>query len=271
MKLALLAGKEVKKNFEEALKAISVDVSSFDNSEHLLEEIVGGNFDCVLLDDNIADIDVFGVGGKIKESLEHLKPPIFLISSKNLNIEDVDLLKYGMEAVINSEIDATTFQDELKEKINLAKSLRIMSPVDGWVEFEIDNELKYVKEVNRMIEKILPKSHVKREELFKMEYSFKEMLQNAWEHGNQRDEAKKIKISYVLFDDRLLIKIEDEGSGFLIDEVEDPTEDPIGAMTRRKDAGKRAGGWGIASVKKIMDELMYSEKGNTVLMVKYIH
>jgi anti-sigma regulatory factor (Ser/Thr protein kinase) len=39
----------------------------------------------------------------------------------------------------------------------------------------------------------------------------------------------------------------------------------------RDEQGMRPGGLGILLAKKLVDELIYSEKGNEVVLVKYLH
>jgi len=48
-----------------------------------------------------------------------------------------------------------------------------------------------------------------------VEYVFVELLNNAFEHGNQRDEAKAILIEWELEDGTLTLSVQDEGNGFI--------------------------------------------------------
>ncbi len=41
-------------------------------------------------------------------------------------------------------------------------------------------------------------------------------------------------------------------------------------MTYRDAKGLRPGGYGVLLVQKLVDELIYNEKGNEVLLVKYL-
>jgi anti-sigma regulatory factor (Ser/Thr protein kinase) len=93
---------------------------------------------------------------------------------------------------------------------------------------------------------------------------------NAVEWGNRGDRSKKIRISYCLFDDRIVFKVEDEGDGFDPDALGDPSVDPLAHIMARMQSGKRAGGYGVFLTKNVMDEVIYSDKGNVVLMTKYL-
>jgi hypothetical protein len=66
----------------------------------------------------------------------------------------------------------------------------------------------------------------------------------------------------------------DPGEGFSLDEIghaaiANPDEDPIRHVVLREAKGLRPGGYGVLLAQKL-DELIYNEKGNEVLLVKYV-
>ena len=96
-----------------------------------------------------------------------------------------------------------------------------------------------------------------------------ELGQNAVEWGNRNDRKKQIHLSYCVFNDRIVFKVEDEGEGFDPGTLRDPSIDPLKHIMERMKEGKRAGGYGVFISKKLMDDVIYSESGNTVLMTKF--
>ena len=143
-----------------------------------------------------------------------------------------------------------------------------VNPFDGWVELTAASELEYLARVQRFIEALLltrlPEGV--REDL---RLTIEEVGRNAIEWGNRFDRSKQFSISYCLFEDRIVLKFEDEGSGFKPKAIPDPTHDPIQHIKKRKAEGKRPGGFGVFLVQKLMDEVIYSERGNVVVMTKY--
>ncbi|PCJ60300.1 MAG: hypothetical protein COA79_09010 [Planctomycetota bacterium] len=230
---------------------------------------IEGEDSCLLLDEHIEDVDLSVFCEKVREIDKERQVPILLLTDKDTVLDEFDVLSCGMDTVVSIDESPAFIKSSLERKLELIHSIRKNEFVEDWIELELNNETQYVKEVATYITKVLKKSNIPQEAVFKLEYCFREMIDNAWEHGNLKDSSKKINVASVLFDDRLIIKITDEGSGFSLKEVEDPMKDPIGAIQRRMDAGKRAGGWGMSSVRQIMDEVIYNENGNTVLLVKY--
>ncbi len=156
------------------------------------------------------------------------------------------------------------FRNAVEEKTSVQK----MECVGDWFEFDITNQLQYIQSTNTFIEKLFLKTGLPEQEIFNLTYALRELMHNAYEHGNLKNTNKKVRVSHVLFEDRLIIKIEDEGEGFNHRIVEDPLKDPVQFFLKRKKSGKRIGGLGIATTRKLMDEIRYNQKGNIVLLTK---
>jgi anti-sigma regulatory factor (Ser/Thr protein kinase) len=73
----------------------------------------------------------------------------------------------------------------------------------------------------------------------------------------------------------VMCRVKDPGPGFNPQEVHhaaanNPPDDPLAHVQVRKLQGLRAGGFGILLAQKAIDELIYSEQGNDVLLIKYL-
>jgi anti-sigma regulatory factor (Ser/Thr protein kinase) len=73
----------------------------------------------------------------------------------------------------------------------------------------------------------------------------------------------------------VMCRIKDPGEGFSLEELQhtalaNPPDDPFHHMAEREARGMRPGGFGILMAKKLVDELLYNEQGNEVLLVKYL-
>ena len=106
-------------------------------------------------------------------------------------------------------------------------------------------------------------------------FAFREMLMNAIEHGAQFDSTQHVEISYIRAKHMVLCRVKDPGEGFSLDEVShaaimNPPSDPIRHAAIREKQGLRPGGFGILLTQKIIDELIYGETGNEVVLIKYL-
>lgn len=105
--------------------------------------------------------------------------------------------------------------------------------------------------------------------------AFREILLNAIEHGCGFDPSHHVEVGYVRTRRMVMCRVKDPGEGFSLDElkhsaVSNPGHDPFQHMAVREELGLRPGGFGILMAKKLVDELLYNEKGNEVLLVKYL-
>ena len=105
--------------------------------------------------------------------------------------------------------------------------------------------------------------------------AFREMLLNAIKHGGHFDPGQYVEITYVRARKMVMCRIKDPGEGFSLDEIQhaaiaNPPDDPIQHIALRNEMGLRPGGYGVLMARQLVDELIYGEKGNEVLLVKYL-
>jgi DNA-binding response OmpR family regulator len=127
----------------------------------------------------------------------------------------------------------------------------------------------------RVVQFMREMSDIPEEECKDVGTAFREMLLNAMEHGGHFDPEKYVEICYIRTRHVVMARIKDPGDGFTLDEVRhaaiaNPPDDPIAHVIRRNEAGMRPGGYGVMLAKNLVDELIYGEKGNEVLLVKYL-
>ena len=71
-------------------------------------------------------------------------------------------------------------------------------------------------------------------------------------------------------------RIADPGRGFALDDVphaaiSNPADDPIRHIALREARGMRPGGFGVLLAKQLVDQLIYAQDGNEVILIKYLH
>jgi serine/threonine-protein kinase RsbW len=113
--------------------------------------------------------------------------------------------------------------------------------------------------VQEAIEQLLRARKATDQEVFSVRLALEEALVNAIKHGNEMDRSKKVQVSYRLCEDRLEVRITDEGKGFDPLDVPDPT-DP--------DNLDRPCGRGLMLMRHYMTEVEYNDVGNCVSMAK---
>jgi DNA-binding NarL/FixJ family response regulator len=105
--------------------------------------------------------------------------------------------------------------------------------------------------------------------------AFRELLMNAIEHGGKSNPKKRSRVSLIRTARSLIVYIHDPGPGFSLDllphaAISNPEDSPIRHVEIRAEEGRRPGGFGILMTRNLVDELIYNQRGNAVLFVKYL-
>jgi CheY-like chemotaxis protein/anti-sigma regulatory factor (Ser/Thr protein kinase) len=106
-------------------------------------------------------------------------------------------------------------------------------------------------------------------------YAFRELLLNAVEWGGNLDPSRRVRIACLRARRMLMYRIADPGKGFDIEDlphaaIGQSPDAPIEHMRVREAKGIRPGGFGLLTVRSVVDELLYNEQRNEVVFVKYL-
>lgn len=150
--------------------------------------------------------------------------------------------------------------------------IEVISVVPNWVRLCVRCDLATA---NRLLQFYREASHLPDAETEEVAAALREILVNAMEHGAQFDPSQHVEVGYVRTKRMILCRVKDPGRGFSLEELQhsamgNPEGDPFKHMETREAQGKRPGGFGILMAKRLVDDLIYNEKGNEVLLVKYL-
>ena len=150
--------------------------------------------------------------------------------------------------------------------------IELVSATPEWVSIIARCDKKTADRLVQFFQEMSDLPHPEREDVA---IAFREMLLNAIEHGGNFDPNEYIEVAYVRTRKLVMCRIKDPGQGFSLEEVHhaavnNPSYDPIRHALFREAQGLRPGGYGVLLSKHLVDELVYSEKGNEVLLIKYL-
>src|ERR1051325_1299840 len=98
---------------------------------------------------------------------------------------------------------------------------------------------------------------------------------NAIEHGGKLDPNEWVTVSRVRTRDTIIYHISDPGEGFSRSDlrhaaIANPPGDPTAHMEIREAENLRPGGFGMLITTQAVDQVIYNQKGNEVILVKNI-
>ncbi|MDQ3010223.1 MAG: response regulator [Acidobacteriota bacterium] len=151
--------------------------------------------------------------------------------------------------------------------------IEVISADPHWVQLRVPCDLAAVSILQKLL--IQLKADLPEDTREAMAYAFREMLNNAIEHGGKLDPTKFVEVLCVRTKRAIIYWIKDPGEGFDPAELEhaavnNPVGDPFRHVGIRDEKGLRAGGFGILMTDQLVDELIYNEQRNELMFVKYL-
>ena len=114
-----------------------------------------------------------------------------------------------------------------------------------------------ISEVESFLQNAVSHSKISPDRYPDMLISLTEAVNNAIIHGNKQDEDKLVRIQMVHKEEHLKIIVTDEGGGFDLDEVPDPTA---------PENIECCGGRGVYIMSRLADRITFQDNGSTVEM-----
>lgn len=123
----------------------------------------------------------------------------------------------------------------------------------------ISSDLQAAERVQDRIISLLESMEFEARDVFGMRLALEEAIVNAIKHGNGMDPSKSVEIECEIGEERALVVVTDEGTGFDPMDIPDPTE---------ADNLEKPGGRGIMLMKAFMTRVEYNDRGNQVVLEK---
>ncbi len=178
---------------------------------------------------------------------------------------DVEIVRSFKISVTGSETRRSVAQlHQIIEK-TLAFKLRCIDSAEATIaerekiDLELPSDLALMNSVLEYLLDRVDKLGLVQVEQSNLFVALDEAFVNAVKHGNRNDPGKLLRVTAELSAREAIFTIEDEGDGFDVREIPDPT-DPANLF--------KSSGRGVLLIYNIMDEVEYSQRGNKLRMVK---
>jgi two-component system, OmpR family, response regulator len=156
--------------------------------------------------------------------------------------------------------------------------IEVLSARPEWIELRVPCDIAAIEPLERLMSQL--KTDLPQLTRETVTYAFREMLRNAIEHGGKNDPTQFVEVGYLRSPRIILYRIKDPGEGFTIESLYrdegaiaaflNPEGDPLAHARVREEEGLRPGGFGILIARDLVDEMIYNEKHNEVILIKYL-
>jgi CheY-like chemotaxis protein/anti-sigma regulatory factor (Ser/Thr protein kinase) len=206
-------------------------------------------------------------------SLEH-RPRVVVMTSDETPATLLQAVRDQAFSYVHKPVDPALLIETVRSAIAEPESrpIEVISARPEWVELV----LPCTREAANRLQSVMAHLDTDLPEELRdsIAYAFRELLLNAVEWGGKLDPTHTVRISYLRAKRMVMYRIADPGPGFNIDNLPHAAisqpDSPTAHIDVRDAKGLRAGGFGLLTVKASVDELLYNEKRNEVVFVKYL-
>ncbi len=151
--------------------------------------------------------------------------------------------------------------------------VQVLSAKPGWVSVRVSCRLITAERLITFANEL--SAQLPEDARQEMMQAFREILLNAMEHGAAFNPEQVVEVTAVRTGRAMVFYVRDPGAGFRRESlshaaVANPADDPAAHIAQREAAGMRPGGYGLLLAAGTVDELIYSDIGNEVLLIKYV-
>jgi CheY-like chemotaxis protein/anti-sigma regulatory factor (Ser/Thr protein kinase) len=203
------------------------------------------------------------------------KPRVVVMTSDDAPQTLLEAVRENAFTYVHKPVDASALLETLHAALQAPEipPIEVISARPEWVELLVPCTRDAVDRIEAVMAHL--EADLAADVRETIAYAFRELLLNAVEWGGQLDATRQVRIACLHSPRMLMYRIADPGSGFKIEDlphaaIGQPSDQPIEHVRIREEKGIRPGGFGLLTVRASVDELLYNEKRNEVVFVKYL-
>lgn len=240
-----------------------------------LAQLHDGRVDVVLLDIGLPGMNGLDV---LAEARRLPSPPrIVIITSDDTPGALMASFRGQADRFVRKPITPQRIVEVVKEVLAVSAAtvlpIEVVSATPEWVELVAPCSLDVADRIQEFVMNL--DADVSEDVRESVGQAFRELLTNAIEWGGRLDPKQQVRISCLRTRRMRLYRIADPGEGFDVNQlshaaVSNTPADPLEHARVREGLGLRPGGLGLLMSRALVDEVIYNEKRNEVVLVKYL-
>jgi DNA-binding response OmpR family regulator len=262
-----------------ALKREGYEVRQAFDAFEGLEIIEKEKIDLALLDVMMPKMDGLEMLSRLRAHNNDLR--VIVMTALSAPEAAVSALRDQASDFLTKPFDLPQLLSSVKAVFELSPrdiQIEVLSARPEWIELRVPCDIAAIDPLERLMSQL--KTDLPPLTRETVTYAFREMLRNAIEHGGKNDRTQFVEVGYLRSPRIILYRIKDPGEGFTIESLYrnegsiaaflNPEGDPLQHARVREEEGMRPGGFGILIARDLVDEMIYNEKHNEVILIKYL-
>ncbi len=239
-----------------------------------LEMIARETIDLALIDVMMPGMDGLMMLSRLRE--QNQKVRVIMVTAVQTPETAISALREQACDFLAKPFDIEELLSAIRTALELAPrniEIEVLSARPEWIELRVPCDLAAIDPLERLMSQLkMDLAPAARESVT---YAFREMLRNAIEHGGKNDPRQSVEVGYLHTPRVILYRIKDPGHGFKVESLHhaailNPEGDPTRHERIREEQGMRPGGFGILIAREMVDEMVYNERHNEVVLIKYL-
>jgi CheY-like chemotaxis protein/anti-sigma regulatory factor (Ser/Thr protein kinase) len=252
-----------------------VAIDKAESGEAALEKLNKASYDIVITDIRMPGMDGLTLLNHIRQEWPNSKVVVMTAESTPATV--VNAIKRNAFCYLTKPISRSNLLETVRAALvtpHEEDDIDVLNAKPNWITLEVRCKVSIADRLIHFFRELVPE--LDRIDRDTIATAFRELLLNAIEHGGRSDPSKKVRLTCIRGERSIVYYVRDPGEGFSVDNiphaaVANAPDQPFGHSELRQKMGIRPGGFGILLTKNFADELMYSEKGNEVILIKYLN
>jgi CheY-like chemotaxis protein/anti-sigma regulatory factor (Ser/Thr protein kinase) len=256
------------------LRAEGRDIDHASDGQEALAQLLARPYDLVLTDIHMPGMD----GLTLLQRIREVRPEtaVVVMTAESTPEHVVDSIRQQAYSYLSKPLSSSTVRETVFRALSRLSDpgdIEVSSARPGWISLQLRCKMDVAERLTQFFSEL--GADLSTQERDDVCTAFRELLMNAIEHGGHSDPEQKVSLTYVRTARSIIYYIRDPGEGFSFDKLQhaaisNPEDAPFEHAELRAQLGIRPGGFGILLTRKFADEVLYSQKGNEVLLIKYL-
>jgi CheY-like chemotaxis protein/anti-sigma regulatory factor (Ser/Thr protein kinase) len=250
------------------------EIDGAGNGDEALQRLQSRTYDLILTDILMPGMDGLTLLSNLRNRYPNTR--VVVMTIKNTPDHILGSLRRDATGYVSKPFSRDGLIATLENALSASPAphdIKVLSDRPHWISLQIGCKLATADHLTQFVRE-LP-SDLDPNEREQIATAFRELLMNAIEHGGHLDPAKTVDLTYIRTARSIVYYVRDPGEGFSLDKLEhaataNKPDEPFHHLEVRERMGIRPGGFGLLMTKNFADELMYSAKGNEVILIKYL-
>lgn len=255
-----------------ALRSEALDIVCCTTAAEGFRQVREGFCDLILLDLGLPDIHGLEVLGGLRQIKNDLR--VIVITADDTPESLLRAIRENAYGYLRKPLTACDLMDLTIRALTTESepAIEVLSSKREWLELSIPCTRDSAERIEHFVRQL--DADLALELMESVAQAFRELLMNAVEWGGGLDPSRRVRISCIRTPRLLFYRIADPGPGFRFEGLHHSAlVNPGGVLAStavREEKGLRPGGLGLAMVRAMVDDLVYNEAQNEVVLVKYL-